>query len=209
MLWSFGTQPQARKTISGTLPLCLSFLFLTTRIFRSKRTGYSISASNYHKNLIAAVEYGLNPEVHIYKLPGKEIAHKFKADTTIRLIDMAFSRDGRYLLMIGGVPDFRISLFDLENNKKLVISGCSNGVTQGEAKLPFKATDYKKAKFNPQNSKEFAIMSNNGIYFYKVHQAYEVTDQEDEKVLGESERLSYIEYKNENPELQMTTFIWD
>ena len=144
-----------------------------------------------------------------YKLPGKEIAHKFKADTTIRLIDMAFSRDGRYLLMIGGVPDFRISLFDLENNKKLVISGCSNGVTQGEAKLPFKAADYKKAKFNPQNSKEFAIMSNNGIYFYKVHQAYEVTDQEDEKVLGESERLSYIEYKNENPELQMTAFIWD
>jgi len=27
--------------------------------------------------------------------------------------------------------------------------------------------------------------------------------------LGESERLSYIEYKNENPELQFSSFIWD
>lgn len=97
--------------------------------FRSKRSGYCASTANYHKNLIAAAEYGLNPEVHIYKYPGKEMIHKFKADSTIRLIDMVFSRDGRYLLMIGGIPDFRISIFDLENNKKLNLSGASIGTT--------------------------------------------------------------------------------
>jgi WD40 repeat protein len=128
---------------------------------------------------VAAAEYGLNPEVHIYKLPGKELIHKFKADTTIRLIDMVFSRDGRYLLMIGGIPDFKISIFDLENGKKLNLSGASTGTTAGECKLPCKPAEYKKTKFNPQNSKEFAILSNQTMYFYKVIQGYEVTEQED------------------------------
>lgn len=79
--------------------------------------------------MLAAAEYGLNPEVHIYKYPGKELIHKFKADTTIKLIDMAFSRDGRYLIMIGGIPDFGISIFDLENNKKINLTSSSTDST--------------------------------------------------------------------------------
>jgi len=42
---------------------------------------------------------------------------------------MAFSRDGRYLIMIGGIPDFKISIYDLDNNKKLNLSGISTGTT--------------------------------------------------------------------------------
>ena len=121
----------------------------------------------------------------------------------MRLKDMVFSRDGRYLLMIGGIPDFRISIFDLEQNKKL-------NLTLDSSKLPCKDGDYRKAKFNPQNGREFAILSSTCVYFYKIHQGYEVTDQEDQKYLGESERLSFLEYRNqENPELVFTTFIWD
>jgi hypothetical protein len=108
---------------------------------RSKRNGYCLVTANYHKNYIAAAEYGLGPEVHIYRYPGKDLIHKFKADTTIRLLDMVFSRDGRYLIMIGGIPDFKISIFDLENNKKISLNA--------DAKLPCKAADYKKCKFNP------------------------------------------------------------
>jgi len=52
-------------------------------------------------------------------------------------------------------------------------------------------------------------LSTQTVYFFKVHQGYEITEQHDQKFLGESERLSYIEYKNENPELQFTNFIWD
>ena len=119
---------------------------------RSKRNGYCLATANYHTGVIAAAEYGLNPEVHIYKYPSKELIHKFKADSTIRCTDMIFSRDGRYLLMIGGIPDFRISVFDLENNKKLNLGT--------DCKIPCKPADYKKAKFNPSNSKEFCILSN-------------------------------------------------
>ena len=88
-----------------------------------------MSTSNYTRNLIAAAEYGLNPEVHVFKYPGKELVHKFKADTTIKVLDMVFSRDGRYLLMVGGIPDFRISIYDLDSGKKLNLSGASSGAT--------------------------------------------------------------------------------
>jgi WD40 repeat protein len=147
--------------------------------------------------------------VHIYKYPSKELVHKFKADTTIRCTDIVFSRDGRYLLMIGGIPDFKISIFDLENNKKVNLSRDEKGDTSN--KLPCKPAEYRKAKFNPQNSKEFCILASNVIYFYKIHQAYEVADQGDGQARepSEGERLSFVEYRNENPELTFTTFIWD
>ena len=47
--------------------------------------------------------------------------HSFPIDTTVKVIYMVFSRDGKYLLIIGGVPDFKISIFDVESAKKLVL----------------------------------------------------------------------------------------
>jgi WD40 repeat protein len=108
----------------------------------SKRNGYCMAAANYNKNIIAAAEYGLNPEVHIYSLPALQIVHTFPMDTTVKCICMAFSRDGRYLLMIGGVPDFRLSIYDLDESKKLVIP---------DTKLPCKPEEFLGAKFNPCN----------------------------------------------------------
>jgi len=83
--------------------------------------------------LVAAAEYGLNPEVHIYKLPNKERIHNFGMDTTVKCIGMAFSRCSKFLLMIGGVPDFKISIYDIEGGKKLVIP---------DTKLPCKPEEF-------------------------------------------------------------------
>jgi hypothetical protein len=82
---------------------------------------------------VACAEYGLNPECHIFRLPTKELVYKFHIDTTVRVIGMAFSRCGNYLVLVGGVPDFRISIFDVENNKKLVMP---------ESKLPCASEDH-------------------------------------------------------------------
>lgn len=76
---------------------------------------------------------------------------------------MAFSRDGKYLLMIGGIPDFKLSIFDLENNKLINLV---------EAKLPCKPDEYKKVKFNPANNREFALLSQNCMYFYKINYGF-------------------------------------
>ena len=63
-------------------------------------------ATSPNKNLIAASEYGLSPECHIYEIPSKQAIAQFNMQTTLRSIAMSFSRDGNYLLIIGGVPDF-------------------------------------------------------------------------------------------------------
>jgi hypothetical protein len=34
--------------------------------------------------------------------------------TTLRSSAMSFSRDGNFLLIIGGVPDFNISIYDIK-----------------------------------------------------------------------------------------------
>ena len=117
-------------------------------------------ASNYTVGFIAAAEYGLKPEVHIYRAADKERINSFPLDTTVKCIGMAFSRSGRYLIMIGGVPDFRISIFDCEQNKKLVIP---------ETKLPCKADEYLSVKFNPQNNMQFCVLSQKVLYTYTIH----------------------------------------
>lgn len=146
--------------------------------------------------------------MHIYRYPGKELAFRFKADSTVRLLDMTWSRDGRYLLMIGGIPDFRISIFDTENNKKLTI--------KPDVKLPCKASEYRRTKFNPVNDHEFAILTQNAVYFFTMVEGFEGQlvegggqhmdeQQQDEDrehyEVDQHERLSFIEYRPENPEL--------
>ena len=116
----------------------------------SKRSGYCAVTANYNAGLIAAAEYGLNPECHIYGDPKKEPIHKFPMDTSVKCISMAFSRDGSYLLMIGGVPDFKMSIFDLNQGKKLNLP---------EEKLPCKPEEFINAQFNPVDKSKFLILS--------------------------------------------------
>jgi hypothetical protein len=52
--------------------------------------------------------------------------------------------------MIGGVPDFRISIYDLENSKKLVMP---------ETKLPCKPDEFLQVIINPQDKNNFGILS--------------------------------------------------
>mgnify|MGYP006101244627 CR=1 FL=1 len=170
----------------------------------SKKGGYCMATSNYNVSLVACAEYGLDPEVHIYRCTGggqsPQLQDSFKMDTTVKCIGMAFSRCGKYLLMIGGVPDFRISIYDIEASKKLVIP---------ETKLLCKPEEFLQAKFNPANKSQFVILSQTTLYSYTINPAYDVTETGDQKILGEAFRLEHIEYKDENPDLTFGKLIWD
>jgi WD40 repeat protein len=147
----------------------------------SKRNGYCAVASNYFVGLLAAAEYGLKPEVHIYKSSTRELVNSFQMDTTVKCLGMAFSRNGKYLIMVGGVPDFRISLYDIEQNKKVLIP---------ETKLPCKPEEFLQIKFNPGNHSQFCILAQNVLYNFNLNQAYDVTERGEQKILGESYRLA-------------------
>lgn len=116
-----------------------------------------------NKNLIAASEYGLQPECHVYEMPSKQVIAQFSMMTTLRSSAMSFSRDGNFLLIIGGVPDFSISIYDIKN--KVFIK-------TPPSKLPMKSSQLCGAVFNPRSQEEFCILSDTKIYFYALKHAF-------------------------------------
>ena len=133
----------------------------------SKKNGYTACTANYMKGYIAAAEYGLDPDIHIYKYPGSQMVAKIKAETKIKCTDLTFSRDCTRLLMIGDKPDYKISIYDLEERKMLTINET------------LKDKQYLKAEFNPADSDQFYVASPNVLTFYSIiRNSYTITKDE-------------------------------
>ena len=86
-------------------------------------------------------------------MPGKKLVADFKMNTTLKCQGMAFSRCGTYLVIIGGLPDFNISIYDLENKQFLITE---------EHKLKHRK-EFIEIKFNPRSKNEFAILSTHKV----------------------------------------------
>ena len=86
-------------------------------------------------------------------MPGKRLIADFKMKTTLKCVGLTFSRDGKYLLIIGGLPDFLISIYDLEAKKFLVTD---------DHKLKYR-NDFISVAFNPRTKNEFCILSEQKI----------------------------------------------
>lgn len=167
-----------------------------------------------NKNLIAASEYGLQPECHVYSMPSKQVIAQFGMNTTLRSSAMSFSRDGDYLLIVGGVPDFNISIYDIKNQQF---------IKTPTTKLPFKHSQLRGAQFNPRTHEEFAILSDSKIYFYTLKHAFMKGDppaqqNEDEQEifeLKESFRFDVTEYSaaqvpvHDEVPVVFSSFKWD
>jgi len=114
--------------------------------------------TSYNTGLIAAAENGLGPSCQIFQMPSKRLVAEIKMKTTLKCVGMTFSRDGKYLLMIGGLPDFNISIYDLENKKFLITE---------DLKLKCRS-DFLSVKFNPRSKNEFCILSEHKVQFYSM-----------------------------------------
>ena len=144
--------------------------------------------------MLAAAEYGLNPQCHIYQMPSKKLVTKFKMQTRLKCISMAFSRCGKYLILLGGVPDFNISIYDIEEGKMLPIP---------ETSLPCSWKNFISCAFNPSSKKEFSILSDSTIYFYTLVPAFAQGEEmriegSDDNVpeLADSWRLDCVKFES-------------
>ena len=142
-----------------------------------------------NNNLIAASEYGLQPECHVYQMPSKQVIAQFSMQTTLRSSAMGFSRDGNYLLIVGGVPDFTISIYDIK---------AQSFIKTPTTKLPFKHSQLRGAAFNPRTHEEFAVLSDSKIFFYSLKHAFMKGDppaqQENEEEAGYFELKESFRY---------------
>ena len=120
-----GTRPPAKRTISSKL----TSKNLTNSVRCPRQNGYAMICTSHNNNLIAASEYGLQPECHVYQMPSKQVIAQFSMQTTLRSSAMSFSRCGNFLLIVGGVPDFTISIYDIK---------AQQFIKTPTTKLPFK-----------------------------------------------------------------------
>jgi WD40 repeat protein len=149
------------------------------------------------KGFIAAAEYGLNPDIHIYKYPGNQLVAKIKAETTIKCIDLNFSRDCTRLLMIGDKPDYKISVYDIEQKKMLTINE------------NLKDKMYLTSGFNPSDPDQFFVASPHNLIFYNIIRNSYTTTQEDETGISKCERVNSMIFPPPTPETIYRDIIWD
>ena len=110
-------------------------------------------------------------------MPGKRLVAEFKLKTTLKCLGMSISRDGKYLVLIGGLPDFNISIYDLEKKEFLITE---------EHKLKYRS-DFISVKFNPRSKNEFCILSEQKVQFYTILKAFKLLDDAD-GAINEAER---------------------
>jgi hypothetical protein len=166
------------------------------------------------KDLIAVSEYGLNPRCYIYQGPNRKLYSSFEMDTTLKAQGMAFSRDGKYLVILGGLPDFKISIFNLEEQKLLPMP---------ETTMKSKE-EILSVSFNPRSKNEFCILTPSYIHFYKLVPAFQVvlaSEMEESEngnynTLEDSYRLEVrdfsvadIDAKDHEGPISMTSLKWD
>ena len=147
----------------GLYPVSNTITELTADFRCPRQNGYAMICTSSNNHLIAASEYGLQPECHIYQMPSKQVVAQFSMQTTLRSSAMSFSRDGNYLLMVGGVPDFNISIYDIK---------AQSFIKTPLTKLPFKHSQLRSAAFNPRSNEEFCILSDTKIYFYTLKHSF-------------------------------------
>ena len=95
-------------------------------------------------------------------MPGKQKIADFELKTTLSVMGMDFSRDGKFLIIIGGTPDFNISIYDIQNGKFLITP---DTVLQSKK-------DFIAVRWNPRNNREFYILSKTKIQFYTLKEAF-------------------------------------
>ena len=164
--------------------------------------GFSAVTANYTKGYIAACEHKLRPDVYIYRYTSTnaggrtEVVDKFPAETTIQCVDMHLTRDCSRLLMVGSKPDFKLSVYDLNEKRMLTV----------DKKLRDRA--HIKAEFDPANDEVFAVMGQHQLMLYRIHRAYQVREEGGQDVIDESERVSECDYELD-PGNRFFTFVWD
>lgn len=113
-----------RLAMSTSTDSSLSASIQKSGVFKHfNNAGTSSIAFNSTKKVFAIGEKNIDPKVHIFSY------HKFKFKllktlfhmTGVEYNDLAFSRDGEYLAVLGSLPDHRLTIWDWENQKKFEI----------------------------------------------------------------------------------------
>jgi WD40 repeat protein len=84
-------------------------------------------ASHRKRKLVACSEKSRRPRVFLISYPSTEIVGVLEDVAVHEVQDIAFSRCGNYLAVLGSLPDFNVSLFDISEKPRLLARGPLSG----------------------------------------------------------------------------------
>ena len=85
----------------------------------------------------------------------------------LEVLDLDISRDGTKLLIVSGVPNYEVIIYNCAKKERIQGKNCNVPVRQ----------KFLKARFNPANDNEFFILYENGLNIYKVLASFELAGE--------------------------------
>ena len=140
-LWN-DNEPNGRRSGITALAYCSE----TKQVAVAPRTG-----------AINDNESNNGPSILIYTYPGKRL-EKTIAATNVKLeyVDLAFSRDGKYLIGISSIPDYILNVWNVFTGEIVVTTKLNTPCTF--------------CSFNPTDLNKIVVGGEKGMYFYTIYQ---------------------------------------
>eukprot|EP01028_Stygiella_incarcerata_P006994 TRINITY_DN284_c0_g1_i1.p1 TRINITY_DN284_c0_g1~~TRINITY_DN284_c0_g1_i1.p1 ORF type:complete len:1547 (-),score=503.49 TRINITY_DN284_c0_g1_i1:1400-6040(-) len=90
---------------------------------------FAIGALAFHRKrkLVACSEKSRRPRVFLVSYPSTNVVGVLEDVAVHEVQDIAFSRCGNYLAVLGSLPDFNVSLFDISEKPRLLARGPLSG----------------------------------------------------------------------------------
>lgn len=112
----------------------------------------------------------------------------------LEVLDLEISRDGNKLLIVTGVPNYEIIIFNCQSKERVTGKNCFVPVKQ----------KFLKASFNPCNDSRFFVLYENGLFIHKILPSFEMKSDNLTKLSRiESTQIPNLEGLN------LTTALWD
>ena len=113
----------------------------------------------------------------------------------MEVLDLDISRDGSKLLIVSGVPNYEVILYDCHKKERIHGKSCSIPVKQ----------KFLRARFNPANDNEFFMLYETALYIQRVLPAFELGPEQN---LNKQARIESIQIPGLET-LSLVAAVWD
>jgi len=114
----------------------------------------------------------------------------------LEILDLDISRDGNRLLIVSGVPNYEVIVYDCVKKEKVQGKNCVVPIKQ----------KFITARFNPANDNTFFVLYENGLFIHKILPAFELANSENQ--LNKMARIEMKQVSNLEG-MTLITAVWD
>eukprot|EP01062_Namystynia_karyoxenos_P000002 TRINITY_DN0_c0_g1_i2.p1 TRINITY_DN0_c0_g1~~TRINITY_DN0_c0_g1_i2.p1 ORF type:complete len:1657 (+),score=816.61 TRINITY_DN0_c0_g1_i2:133-4971(+) len=119
-------------------------------------------AFNARQTMFCFAEQGHEPNLYVHSYPDMREVMVVPKGTTLEYSDLAFSRNGLHFAALGGLPDFNLSVFNVDAHSKTLKLLVRTSAAAHQA---------KSVSFNPCSKDELVTTGSGHISFWKTEKS--------------------------------------